>query len=85
MLRITVPTSLCCVPFQQIESLVPHQEVVSLTPSQSVSPELSWWNINESYLVIMPPFSILSLHNAETTLEYKRETEFCTLVSFLPF
>lgn len=42
-LRITVPTTLCCVPFQQTESLVPHQEVVSLTPSQSVSPELPWW------------------------------------------
>ena len=38
----------------------------------------------ESYLVIMPPFSILSLHNAKTTLEYKRETEFCTLVSSPP-
>ena len=32
----------------------------------------------------MPPFSILSLHNAETTLEYKREAEFCTLVRFPP-
>jgi hypothetical protein len=34
----------------------------------------------ESYLVIMPLFSVLSLHNTETTVEYKRETEFCTLV-----
>jgi hypothetical protein len=35
----------------------------------------------ESYLVIMPPFGILSLHNAESPVEYKREAEFCTLVS----
>ena len=32
----------------------------------------------------MPPFSIHSLYNAETAIEYKREAEFCTLVSF-PF
>ena len=38
----------------------------------------------ESFLVIMPPFSIHSLYNAETTIEYKREAEFCTLVSFPP-
>ena len=38
----------------------------------------------ESYLVIMPPFSILSLHNAESPVEYKREAEFCTLVRFPP-
>ena len=38
----------------------------------------------ESLLVIMPPFSIHSLYNAETTIEYKRETKFCTLVSSPP-
>jgi hypothetical protein len=38
-----MPTTLCCVPFQQIGPLVPCQEVVSLTPSQSVLPELPWW------------------------------------------
>jgi hypothetical protein len=38
----------------------------------------------ESYLVIMPSFSILSLHNAENPVEYKREAEFCTLVSSPP-
>ena len=41
-------------------------------------------NHYESYLVIMPPFSILSLHNAKTAVEYKREAEFCTLVSSPP-
>ena len=38
----------------------------------------------ESFLVIMPPFSIHSLYNAETAIEYKREAKFCTLVRFPP-
>ena len=38
-----------------------------------------------SYLVIMPPFSILSLHNTKTAIEYKREAEICTLVSSPPY
>ena len=32
-------------------------------------------------LVIMPPFSIHSLYNAETAVKYKRKAEFCTLGS----
>ena len=44
-LRITIPTRLCHVPFQQAEQLEPHQEVTAPTSLHSVSPELPWWKI----------------------------------------
>ena len=43
-LRITIPTNLCCIPFQ-INPSVPHQEVVPLTLPPSVPSEIPWWKI----------------------------------------